>query len=386
MSGCCGYSEAEEWQLNALSIMRSPRSTTALFIVMICLVSVYCMPAVNALKISNIRVDPQGPLLPDTTVNVSFQVDFSADGDKTFPEASEIEFSTDLTRVTWDYFLVLDGIEYEQPRNSGRILSISGGVLSYPEENSESLNIHMQGKAPAVEHTMNKTIFRIQQWDCHGLPLKLFEYNATIVNITDFNQNFEGLQSNLSRFRSHIDEKAAMGVNTTDAEKKYSDADSKLQYARLLISGHYLDQYNSIIAAESAITEGEALLNRAWADKTVAYAEVQLAKANATIDAIHTNLSRTIDKRLNNSYMMRDRAASGIALARDNITQGNFSQAGILAEIASEEADVSRYEALDAEKRMADPLNSLPVPAAIPVIAVLGAGFVILISGRRMRR
>lgn len=115
-------------------------------------------------------------------------------------------------------------------------------------------------------------------------------------------------------------------------------------------------------------------------------AEVQLAKANATIDAIHANMSRTFDKRLTQSYVKRDMAAAAIALARDNISRNDFPQARIHANAAYHEANASYYEAVDTEKRIANPLNYLPVPVATPVFAVLGATLFVLVSERRMRR
>jgi hypothetical protein len=225
----------------------------------------------------------------------------------------------------------------------------------------------------------------IGEYDSRNSLIKSVRYSALVVNVSEIQDRLKKMDERLAALRSHIDEKAAMGVNTTPAEEKYQLAWSNISTPCCKSARDGGDSEKRLIVCDSAITEGEALLDKAWAGKTVADAEEQLGKVNDTIDAIHANLSRTFDRRLNQSYMKRDNALSDIALARDKISQGDFPVARGYAYAAKEEANASYYEALDAERRMANPLNSLPVPVAIPVIAVLGAGLIILVSGRRMR-
>ena len=98
---------------------------TAVFLIL-------CIHTVSAFSVSSITVEPSGSLTPATPVIVTFVVDMTASGDETFPSADELQMSTDLDSAKWSYSLVLDGVDTVQPANSGRVLSVSGWVLSYP--------------------------------------------------------------------------------------------------------------------------------------------------------------------------------------------------------------------------------------------------------------
>jgi hypothetical protein len=342
-------------------------------------------PGSTGYRVSKISIEPDGPLTQGTPVIVSFKVDFPADENGvTFPNDNILQFSTDLDRATWEYYLVLNGREELQPRNTGHVLVIYGEMLNNPGDVEESLVLRLEGKAPAVQHTKNITIIKIQQGgDCGRTIGTIVEYNTMVFNVSEVSQIIGQVQSNLSQFRNHIDEKAAIGINTTDAAIKYQTAKEKFNASLNSSPNHVPDAYNSLIASETAINEGESLLDKAWAGKIVADAENQLNKANNTIDTIHANLSSSNDKRLSRSYAKRDAAISDIALARDKITQGDFPLARGYAYNAYEEANASYNEAVDAEKRIANPLNALPLSLPVTCLAVLGALLIVMrIRGR----
>jgi hypothetical protein len=348
-----------------------------------CSETVLDIPGSTGYKVSKISIEPDGPLTQGTPVIVSFKVDFPADEKGiTFPESNELEFATDLDRPTWEYYLVLDGREEPQPLNTGRVLSISGWVLSRPKNVEESLVLRLEGKAPAVSHAMNKTLLKIAEYESCS-PLNIYERTTIVINPAIVSESTERIKNRLPHFQSNIDEKAAMGINTTDAAIKNLIAKEKFYAALNSSPNHVPDAYDSLIASETAITEGEALLDKAWAEKTVVDAENQLNKANNTIDTIHANLSSTYDKRLSKSYAKRDAAISDISIGRDKIARGDFPLARGYAYNAYEEANASYYEALDAEKRMADPLNALPLSLPVTCLAVLGALLIVMrIRGR----
>ncbi len=353
------------------------------FAVSACSVTVLNIPGSTGYKVSKISIDPDGPLTQGTPVIVSFKVDFPAEEKGiTFPNGNELQFSTDLDSPTWEYYLVLDGREELQPRNTGRVLAISGWVLNYPGEVEESLVLHLEGKAPVVSHAMNKTLLKIAEYESCS-PLNVYERTTIVINPAIVSESTERIKNRLPHFQSDIDEKAAMGINTTDAAIKYQTAKEKYNAALNSSPNHVPDAYNSLIASETAINEGEALLDKAWAEKTVADAESRLNKANNTIDTIHANLSSSYDKRLSRSYAKRDAAISDLAIGRDKIARGDFPLARGYACNAYEEANASYYEALDAEKRMANPLNALPLSLPVTCVAVLGALLIVMrIRGR----
>ena len=174
---------------------------------------IFCIHAVAAFGVSSITVDPSGSLTPNTPVIVTFKVDMSASGDETFPNGDELQLSTDLDKPKWSYSLVLDGVDAVQPSNTGRVLSISGWVLSYPSTIEEAVKVTLEGVAPTVTQTTNKTMIRVAEYDSHSnlISSSVVERTAVIVNIAEVQTKVTEKESALQTYRSHIDEKSAMG-------------------------------------------------------------------------------------------------------------------------------------------------------------------------------
>ena len=80
---------------------------------------IFCIQAVSAFAVSSISVDPSGSLTAGTPVIVTYKVDFSPNGDETFPSANELQMTTDLDKPKWTYSLVLDGVDTAQTRKTG---------------------------------------------------------------------------------------------------------------------------------------------------------------------------------------------------------------------------------------------------------------------------
>ena len=78
------------------------------------------------------------------------------------------------------------------------------------------------------------------------------------------------MRNNLTTFRSNIDEKAAMGIDTSGAESKYSEASGDINAAAALPSTQYSDAINDLNAAQAAIDDGGTALDLAWANEEVA--------------------------------------------------------------------------------------------------------------------
>ena len=148
---------------------------------------IFCIHAVSAFAVETITVDPSGSLTPGTPVIVTFKVDLTASGDETFPSGDELDMSTDLDKPTWTYSLVLDGVDTPQPSNTGRVLAVSGWILSYPSSVDESLKVTVQGNAPTVAQTTNKTMIKIQEVDSHNnvIASTIVERTAVVVNVAE---------------------------------------------------------------------------------------------------------------------------------------------------------------------------------------------------------
>ena len=152
------------------------------------IVLLFLVPAVSgSFSVSSITIDPSGSLTPGTPVLVSYKIQFAASGDTTFPSASELQMSTDLDKAKWSYTLILDSIENPRPQESGRMLSLGGWEISYPDEVEESIRVTLEGTVPEVTQTTNKTIIRIVEVDQNNnvVESSRVERTAMVVNIND---------------------------------------------------------------------------------------------------------------------------------------------------------------------------------------------------------
>jgi hypothetical protein len=308
---------------------------------------IFCIQAVAAFSVSSITVDPSGSLTPGTPVIVTYRIDLTASGDETFPSSNELQMSTDLEKPKWDYTLVLDGVESPQPSNTGRVLSVSGWILSYPAQVEESIKVTMQGTAPSVETTTNKTIIRIQEYDSHNnLVGSAVEREAVIVNVADIQRAIADKEAALQTLRSHIDEKSVLGVDTAEGEAKYSEAQQKITAAKNAPSTQYTQAYSNLEAAQTAIDEGETALDRAWAESEVTNAAIPINNVDAIIGWFRGNASTANDNQLPAIIAKREVAVSYISTANDEISNGNYAQARNKAVEAFNKGNESYTDAL----------------------------------------
>jgi hypothetical protein len=313
---------------------------------------IFCIQAGTAFVVSSISVDPSGSLTPGTPVIVSFNVDLSGAGDETFTSGNELQMSTDLDSSKWSYSLVLDGVVTEQPSNTGRVLSVSGWVLAYPSEMEESLRVTLEGTAPAVTKTTNKTLVKVQEVDSRNniITSSVVERTAVVVNIAEIRSKVTEQESALQTYRSHIDEKSALGIDTAAAEAKYSEADQKIKTAAQLPSTQYVQAFNYLNAAQTAIGDGETALDRAWAENEVANAQIPINNVDNVIQWFKGNKSTSDDAQLATIITKREVAVSYLSTANDEISNGNYAQARVKAQDAFNKGNESYTDALARKK------------------------------------
>ena len=343
---------------------------------------IFCIQAVSAFAVSSIVVDPSGSLTEGTPVIVTFKVEFTASGDETFPSGDELQMSTDLDKAKWTYSLVLDGVDAAQPSTSGRVLTVSGWVLSYPSSVEESLKVTVEGVAPAVSKTTNKTLIKITEYDSHNNPFTstIVERTATIVNPKDVQEKIAGMEATAQSYRSHIDEKSALGIDTAAAEAKYSEAEQKIKTAKSLPSTQYTLAYSNLDAAQAAIDDGEIALDRAWAENEVNNAQIPINNVDKIIEWFRANETRN-DAQLPAIMTKREIAVSYLVTAQDEISNGNFDQARVKAQDAFNKGNESYTDALARKKVLESgwQLPGLPNFGKIPIIPIIVVVVVILV-------
>ncbi len=339
---------------------------------------IVCIQIVSAeaISVSSVTVDPSGSLTPGTPVTVQFKIDTSG-----FPSGGEIRLFTDLDNPKWTYTVIVNGIENLRPVEGGRTLAISGFELSYKPSDEVSVRTTLEGVAPPVTQTSNKTIVRVTEYDSNGKPVtsSQFERTALVINTGEVASTIASADAELQVYRTHIDEKAALGIDTATAEVKYNEAQVKVDSARSRPSNEYAGALGDLTAATAAITDGETALDKAWAEYEVAAAQVPINNVDAIIAWFKGNSSTANDQQLPTIITKREVAVSYVSNANDHIVEGNFPLARQKAQDAFLKANESYTEALARQKQLMSGW-SLPIPKFnSTMVIIIGIVAVILV-------
>jgi hypothetical protein len=334
---------------------------------------IFCIPMVSAFTVSSVSVEPSGSLVPGDSVIVSYKLQFPASGGETFPSGSELQMSTDLEGAKWTWVLVLDTIDNPRPSAAGRMLSLSGFELSYPAAVDQAVRVTMEGKVPTVDKTTNKTIIRIQEVDANGniVTSSKVEHTRMVVNVGEVTQQITQKRNDLQTFRTHIDEKAAIGADTSVAELKYSDAKSKIDAAAALPPTQYATALAYLNTATALITDGETALDRAWAESEVIHAQTPIANVDRVIAWFKGNTSTANNAELPPIIAKREIAVSYISTANDQIASGQYSLARSKAAEAFAKGNESYTEALALQDKVGKGFVIPPIPGIVPIIVVV---------------
>jgi len=212
------------------------------------------------LSVPSVSVNPAGSLTPSTPVTASFKIDVPG----VFPSDGGLQIFTDLDKPKWTYTTIVNGIENLRPVSGGRTLTISGYELNHRGSDVVSVRVTLEGVAPPVAQTSTKTIIRITEYDSNSKPIisSQVEKTALVINTGEVVSIIESADAALQVFRTHIDEKAALGFDTTAAEIKYNEAMQKIASVRSRPSSQYSEALTDLNAASVAIREGENALQK----------------------------------------------------------------------------------------------------------------------------
>jgi hypothetical protein len=340
------------------------------------LLLIVCMQTVSAISVSSVTIDPSGSLTPATPVTAQFKIETGS-----FPSGGEVRLFTELDKPVWTYTVIVNGIENLRPVMGGRTLSINGFELAYKPSDEVSVRVTLEGEAPAVTQTSNKTVIRITEYDASGRAVtsSQVEKTALVINTGEVSSTIASADADLQVYRTHIDEKAALGIDTSAAELKYNEAQAKVDSARSRSSNQYAEALADITASAAAIKEGESALDKAWAEYEVEAAQVPITNVDAIIGWFKGNSSTANDQQLPTIITKREVAVSYISTANDDIAEGNFVQARQKAQDAFLKGNESYTDALTRQKQLMSGF-SLPIPKInSTVMIILGVIAVILV-------
>jgi hypothetical protein len=334
----------------------------------------FCIPAASAFSVSSVSIDPSGSLIPGTPVTVSYKVELSG----VFPSADDLQFYTDLDNQKWTYTIIVNGVENPRPALGGKTLTITGFELSYKTSDTVAVRATLEGKAPAVTDTTDKTIIRIQEMDAQGRPITStkVERTAKIINTGEVPKVIAERDSELQTYRTHIDEKAVLGIDTSAADAKYNEAKQKIDSARARPSTQYAEALADLTAAQTSISDGEKALDRAWAENEVAASQLPINNVDAVIAWFKGNQSTANDAQLPSIVTKREVAVSYISTANDHIASGEYSQARSKAQEAFSKGNESYTDALARQKVLMSGFDIIGM-----IIGFFKSGIIVIVVG-----
>jgi len=301
---------------------------------------------VAGVVVSNPVINPTGDLTAGTNVSVSFKVDMTPSGSETFPKGNTLQLFTDLNNPKWVTTLIKDGVESALPQEAGHSVFISGWLLSYPSTVSESVRVTLEGSVPSVTKSMNKTIVLVQELDGNNavIPASIVTRERLIVNPTDISRDISVRESDLWNFRIHIYNKTQMGINTSAAEAKYTAAQSVILTAK---NASFAEAQKALNNATILITEGEVLLEKAWAEKEIEIAQAPINKTNELVTYFTVNRSIKSDPRLAVIIAKKESAEQYLSSAKDLSLLGNYAFSRVKSKEAFDKGNETLTEAIN---------------------------------------
>ena len=316
----------------------------SMVLLVICLLILFFQPA-SGYEVSSVVVDPHGALIPGTPVTATFKVGWDASSGEPFPSENVLDMTTDLTNPRWTYTSLCVGPDRVIP-HTPRMIDIGPDE---PCQVYDSLRVTLEGRAPTVDSTTNRTIFRINitNSSCPQGSCFSYEYTAVVIDIGATSQEITEADERLRAFVSHIEENASRGIDTSAAEAKYNEAEREIASAHARSLTGYPEILGDLSAVLTAIDEGETALDKAWAEKSVADARERVDRADNVIAWFKGNQSTSNDAQLPAIVDKREVAASYISQAEDAIYEGNYTVARVRAQKAYLKANESYNDALN---------------------------------------
>ncbi|HOT94392.1 MAG TPA: hypothetical protein PK089_04290 [Methanoregulaceae archaeon] len=347
----------------------------------------------SAFKVETAEVSPNGTLQAGVPVTVNAIVDFPAISGSTFPTEDTFALFSELERPKWTWAVVISGNENPKPEGYGKFFKISGFELEYPKETSVKLRVMLEGTVPQINTTQNLTVIRFQWLDQSSKVRENGEYRIErkVVNPQDVNRSLEQARTALTDLRGKIDAQTARGANTTEAERKYGEAERLLNTAT---SGDVSAQAGAIERINTLVEEAEASLDRASAQAEIDRATSQLRNVDEMLTFFKSNSDLANDPRVAAITIKRESAQQSLTSATDSMADGNFNQARIRANQSAEKALEAYNDSVELRSHYAGAQGTpggsnatageaqqgsgiLPYVVVLVVIALVGLGVVV---------
>jgi hypothetical protein len=201
-----------------------------------------------------------GALTPGMGFVMSVRVDFPDKENTTYPETSQLELTTGLDNPAWTWNIVRNGVKKDETGEWKSRVIISGDVLAWPANTTESLEVKLYGTAPSVMEPKRLTILRILDVAGTNCNDPVYQYSAWGLNTTVTRERISGLYAELARLRSDAAAKSRTGANTSGVMEKIDEAQRSLDTANATPVFEFVSVALALNKTESAIADGRRLL------------------------------------------------------------------------------------------------------------------------------
>lgn len=346
------------------------------------------IPAMQAFQISEVSIIPSGSLAPGTSVTATFQFEIPSSGLRTFPEGNILQLVTDLDNANWTWWIQLNGRGNQQPKVNGRVLQITSWELTYHKDIArESVRVLLEGIAPQVTATQNKIIFDILELDpdLNIVPNSETQKTALVVNPSDITNGIAALTIDLQSLRTEINNKTALGADTSKSEEKYRQAEQEIKAAQAFLTSGYTNAMKRLVEAKALIGVGLKYADESWALKMVNDAAITLDAADQVIAYLKANESSGDTSQLATVTRQRESVSNLISLAKGEIANGNYEQARSIAIRARGEGNTTFSNADYIKKSKGEQSFIISCLLVVAVIC-FGSGIAIMIVRYRKKK
>jgi hypothetical protein len=337
----------------------------------------------GAFEVSSFSIEPNGSTL-DICERVTGSFAITSSPAEPGDSLSGGEIFTMLDRPNWSLVLYTDGAEVSRVAVKNQTVFLSS--LDIPGSgrtgSPRKILVSFSAWVPDVEDTKNMTIVRVRQTDTSQngtTSADKFLYAPVVVTCACTRKICYEPEYLLEPLRDDIWEKSRQGIDTSAAERKYSEARDLLYANDELAPVYYSEKLQNVSRAKGMIADGERLLDKAWAEKEVAEAQVPINNVDMVIEWFRASDTRN-DAQLPEIIAKRDVAMSYIVSANDEIRNGNYEQARVKAQVAFRWGNESYTDALSLTPRDSccgfDPILHPLFRAGIAVIILILIGLI----------
>ena len=140
--------------------MKMVRRYLLLFICILIITMI--IPSVTAFTVTSTKVDPLGAQVAGTPMTVTAILEFSSEGNETFPPDGELLMSTDLDNPRWVPLLLLKTGETRLGEKTKGTVVLPGWYFSYPSTERVQMKLTLTGAMPQ-DPSPDKNFLRIQE-------------------------------------------------------------------------------------------------------------------------------------------------------------------------------------------------------------------------------